>query len=80
MVKAASPPPPLGLAIHFRFGLSWLQAEPSTGQGLTEAKDILGRCSPLRPHIGMRQRTRCTHFSLRGSRTWGLHIERELRG
>lgn len=52
MVKAASPPPPLGLAFRFRFGLSGLRAEPSTGQGLTEAKDIPACHAPLRPCTG----------------------------
>lgn len=55
MVKAASPSPTAGFSLCFRFGLSWPRAEPSTGQGLTEAKDIPGCGSTLRPCIGTRE-------------------------
>lgn len=54
MVKAVSPAPTAGFSLCFWFGLSRPRAEPSTGQGLTEAKDIPGCRSTPRPCIGTR--------------------------
>lgn len=79
MVKAASPSPPLGLAFCFWFGLSWLRAEPSTGQGLTEAKDIPGCHSSLCPRIGARESQMYPFLSC-GSRIRGLQVQSRLRG
>lgn len=70
------PPPPLGLTFRFRFGLSWLRAKPSTGQGLTEAKDIPGCHSPLRPCTRARQ---SQNFSLEVAEFGGSRFKEPLR-
>lgn len=79
MVKAASPSPTPRFSLSFPVGLSWLKAEPSTGQGLTEAKDIPRCQSPLCPHTGARQIQMYPLFSW-GNRIWGLQVQRGLRG
>lgn len=51
----SSPSPAAGFSLCFRCGLSWPRAEPSTGQGLTGAKDIPGCHSTLCPCGGARE-------------------------
>lgn len=77
MVKAASPSPTPRFSLSFPVGLSWLKAEPSSGQGLTEAKDILRYRSPLCPYIEAGRIQMYPLFSW-GTRIWRLQVQKGL--